>query len=162
MGRIPLPDAPLLMFFYGTLMRGRRNHEAFCGGALGFARATVRGSLYDLPQGYPALLVPEEDVRLVGTHDSASDAAAARSHPAPEIPSTGSPAVFGELAIFDDPEARLPYLDGLEGFDPHDPAASPYRCVLIPIRTLDGPTLAWAYAAKEAHGTHLPEGRWPG
>ena len=150
-----------LIFFYGTLKRGHRNHDAFCRGALRVQEVAVRGKLYNLPLGYPALVVPEEDVFAVGTASPLRDAAEQRrlghvfSHPA------SGPRVFGELFAFDDPEARLPALDRLEGFDPED-ASSPYRRVLLPVGTEgDSGVLAWAYVVATASGVHLPEGRWP-
>ena len=156
-------DKSLLMFFYGTLKRGHRNHDHFCRGARFVDEATLRGRLYDLPFGYPALVVPEEDVFAVGTGASISDAAVQGrlgrertvAHP------TGGPRVFGELFAFDDPEARLPALDRLEGFDPQD-GSSPYRRVLLPVETENNDNvLAWAYVVTAASGVHLPEGRWP-
>lgn len=153
---------PFDMFFYGTLKRGQRNHS-YCHGALTVRYATVQGSLYDLPAGYPALVVYDQDILAVGTADHLRDAgqSSRRSHP-PERPPLEQPVVFGELYTFNDAEERLPALDRLEGFVPQDPS-SPYRRVLIPARTDDGhATLAWSYVAKRPAGRHLPDGRWPG
>ena len=152
---------PFHMFFYGTLKRGQRNH-AYCRGALRVREATVRGTLYALPEGYPALVAPEEIVLDVGTEDPLRDARAAGDRGQKETPAPECPAVFGELYAFDDAEQRLPAIDGLEGFVPGDPE-SPYRRVLIPTKTGDDakPTPAWAYVAREARGTRLPGGRWP-
>jgi gamma-glutamylcyclotransferase (GGCT)/AIG2-like uncharacterized protein YtfP len=62
-------EKPVLfdIFVYGTLKRGQRNHERFCRGALAAREASVRGRLYDLPYGYPALVVPKGDVQATGT-----------------------------------------------------------------------------------------------
>ena len=151
---------PVQMFFYGTLKRGGSNH-AYCRGGRMTAEARVEGLLYDLPQGYPALVVPEALVLAVGTGDPLRDARGAGALGRPELPEPREPYVHGELYTFDDPEERLPSLDELEDFTPGDPS-SLYRRVLIPIRPNDGGvTLAWAYAARDPHGTHLPGGRWP-
>ncbi len=157
-------DEPaLLMFFYGTLKRGHRNHDPFCRGARFVDEATLRGKVYGLPLGYPALIVPREDVIAVGTsaplRDAAEQSRLAREHGEARPP--GGTRVFGELFAFDDPEARLPALDRLEGFDPED-GSSPYRRVLLPVETAnnDG-VLAWAYVVEATSGVHLPEGRWP-
>jgi gamma-glutamylcyclotransferase (GGCT)/AIG2-like uncharacterized protein YtfP len=149
------------MFFYGTLKRGHRNHDAFCRGALLVEEAMIRGKLYDLPFGYPALVVPEEDVFAVGTASPLRDAAEQRWLGRGETRPASGPRVFGELFAFDDPQARLPSLDRLEGFDPED-GSSPYRRVLLPVETEgnDG-VLAWAYVVAAASGVDLPEGRWP-
>ncbi len=157
-----MEDEPaLLMFFYGTLKRGHRNHDAFCRGARFVGEATLRGRLYDLPYGYPALTVAPEDVLAIGTADPTGDATMQRRLGPVEARRTDGPRVFGELFAFDDPEARLPVLDRLEGFDPED-RASPYRRVLLPVETgSDDAVLAWAYVVEAASGVHLPEGRWP-
>lgn len=157
------PDADaILVFVYGTLKRGERNHDAFCGGAMTTEETTVRGRLYDLPAGYPALVVPEEDVHALGTADPSRDAAEGGRHSAVGAGPAGDLAVFGELLTFDDPEIRLPVLDTLEGFVPGDPS-SPYCRVLIPTFTENGATqLAWAYVVNEASGRRLPSGRWSG
>jgi gamma-glutamylcyclotransferase (GGCT)/AIG2-like uncharacterized protein YtfP len=150
------------VFVYGTLKRGQRNH-AYCHGAARVRGAKVRGALYDLAEGYPALVVPEQDVLAVGSADHLRDVAEVGYGSRPvEIPALERPTVFGELYTFDDPEERLPDLDLLEEFVPGNPA-SPYRRVLIPALTEDGTVvLAWSYAARHPGGKHLPEGRWPG
>ena len=148
------------MFVYGTLKRGHANHDLFCRGYLGVEEASVRGRLYDLPLGYPALVVPEEDVRAIGTADPAGDVSEQRRLNRAAVRRADDPRVHGELFTFDDPEARLPALDRLEGFDPDGP--SPYRRVLIPAETAGGAgVLVWAYVTEDSTGTHLPGGRWP-
>lgn len=81
--------------------------------------------------------------------------------PGPGTPPPGWDAVHGELLSFDDPEDRLPALDGLEGFRPGE--KSFYERVLIPTTLAETGTtvLAWAYAIESASGTYLPGGRWP-
>lgn len=149
------------MFFYGTLKRGGRNFQRYCGGALRVEEASVRGDLYDLPlSGYPALVVPEDSVCAFGTADCARDVEEQRRlGREPVRPPEGTRA-FGEVFAFDDPEARLPAIDRLEGFDPTD-ASSHYRRALLPVETREGrTTLAWAYVVRESSGVYLPEGTW--
>ena len=154
-GRIPVQ-----MFFYGTLKRGGSNH-VYCRGGRMTAEARVGGLLYDLPQGYPALVVPEASVMAVGTGDPLRDARGVGALHRLDLPEPREPYVHGELYIFDDPEERMPSLDELEGFTPGDPS-SPYRRVLVPVcPDGGGVTLAWAYAVRGPQGTHLPAGRWP-
>jgi gamma-glutamylcyclotransferase (GGCT)/AIG2-like uncharacterized protein YtfP len=151
---------PLLMFFYGTLKRGGRNHERYCGGALGVEEGAVRGDVYDLPFGYPALVVPEESIHAFGTGDFARDAKEQRLGQA-SVASLEGPRVYGEIFAFDDPGSRLPAIDRLEGFDPAD-ASNHYRRALLPVERSDGSgLLAWAYVVAESSGIHLPGGRWP-
>ena len=149
------------MFFYGTLKRGHRNHAAFCRGARFVGEATLRGRLYDLPYGYPALTVAPEDVLAVGTAEPAGDTSTQHRLGPVKVRRTAGPRVFGELYVFDDPEARLPAIDRLEGFDPVD-GSGPYRRVLSPVQTTSNEgVLAWAYVVEVASGVYLPEGRWP-
>jgi len=148
------------MFFYGTLKRGQRNHDRYCHGALRVEEATVRGELYDLPFGYPALIVPEESIHAAGTGDPNRDAEKQRRLGREQVPTLQGSRVFGELFGFDDPETRLPSLDRLEGFDPD--ASSHYRRVLLPVETSEGSgVLAWAYVVRESSGVYLPGGSWP-
>jgi gamma-glutamylcyclotransferase (GGCT)/AIG2-like uncharacterized protein YtfP len=153
--------SPLVMFFYGTLKRGERNHERFCGGALRVEEGTVRGEVYDLPFGYPALVVPRESIHAYGTGDFARDVEEQWRLGRGPAPLMEGPRVFGEIFAFDDPESRLPAFDRLEGFDPSD-ASSHYRRVLLPIQTTEGSVLlAWAYVVEKSSGSRLPGGRWP-
>ena len=152
---------PLVMFFYGTLKRGERNHERYCGGAIRVEEGTLRGDLYDVHLGYPALVVPEESIYAFGTGDFGRDAEEQQRLGQGQVPSLDGPRVFGEIFVFDDPESRLPDLDRLEGFDPAD-ASSHYRRVLLPVATDEGSgLLAWAYVVEQSSGSHLPGGRWP-
>jgi gamma-glutamylcyclotransferase (GGCT)/AIG2-like uncharacterized protein YtfP len=120
----------------------------------------VRGRLYDLPSGYPALEVPKEDIRAIGTAGPLHDASEQRHLDRTGVYRPGDILVSGELFTFDDPEERLPALDRLEGFDPGRPSL--YQRVLIPAETSGGiGVLAWAYVIEEPSGTYLPGGRWP-
>lgn len=149
------------LFAYGTLKCGFSNHDTFCQNALRIEDATVYGELYDLPFGFPALVVPENDVRATGTRDPARDVATQhRLNETPIVPPPGgAPRVFGELLNLEDPGDRLPKLDHLEGFEPG--GRSLYRRILVPVETATRNVLAWAYAIEGPTGTHLPGGRWP-
>ena len=151
----------LNVFVYGTLKRGERNHQRLCRGVLAVREATVRGRLYELSYGVPALVVPEEDVLAMGTTDYSADAKTQnRAQSEPQESSFG-PTVHGELFAFDDPEERLPALDGLEGFNPGED--SRYERVLISATLSETgeavPT--WAYIIETPSGVHLPGGIWP-
>jgi gamma-glutamylcyclotransferase (GGCT)/AIG2-like uncharacterized protein YtfP len=154
-------SSPLVMFFYGTLKRGERNHARFCDGALRVEEGAVRGEVYDLPFGYPALVVPGESIHAFGSGDFVRDAEEQWRSGRGPMPLMEGPRVFGEIFAFDDPESRLPALDRLEGFDPTE-ASSHYRRVLLPVKMNEGSVLlAWAYVVEESSGSHLPGGRWP-
>jgi len=153
----------LTLFVYGTLKRGHSNHDRFCRGVLDVREATARGRLYDLPFGFPALVVPKEDVRAEGTSDYPADAR--ESGPSPDVcipkASLGWDVIHGEILTFGDPEERLPSVDGLEGYRPGEPSL--YRRILIPTAPSGAKraVLAWTYAVGSASGVHLPGGRWP-
>ncbi|MDP9426651.1 MAG: gamma-glutamylcyclotransferase [Actinomycetota bacterium] len=150
------------LFVYGTLKRGERNHNRFCRGFASAEKATVRGRLYDLPFGFPALVVPVQDVHTAGSDNYLADARL--SHEAETSPTedlSGWDVVHGELMTFDDPERRLPEIDGLEGFRPGEQGL--YTRVLIAV-TLPGggkTVLAWAYSVEQGSGVRLPGGSWP-
>lgn len=153
----------LTLFVYGTLKRGHSNHNRFCEGVLDLMEATARGRLYDLPFGFPALVVPKEDVRAEGTSDYSADARESGPSPGLCIPKAhpGWDVIHGEILTFGDPEERLPSLDGLEGYSPGEPSL--YRRILIPAVPSGAKraVLAWAYAVGSASSVHLPGGRWP-
>jgi gamma-glutamylcyclotransferase (GGCT)/AIG2-like uncharacterized protein YtfP len=158
----PGDAAPLLMFFYGTLKRGERNHERYCAGALRTEGAAVRGDLYDLPVfEYPALVVPKHSIYAFGTADYAGDVEQQRRLGRGPVQPPEGARTFGEVFAFDDPGSRLPAIDSLEGFDPAD-ASSQYRRALLPVETEEGlVTLAWAYVVRKSSGVYVPEGVWP-
>lgn len=147
------------LFVYGTLKRGFSNHDRFCDGALSVEEASACGDLYDLPFGFPALVVPEKSIQAVGTADYAFDAAEQhRLDGTPQRRAFVEPRVYGEVFTFEDPEDRLPELDRLEGFDPD--GTSLYRRVLIPVEAAQSVTVAWAYVTERPVGTRVPDGRW--
>lgn len=122
----------------------------------------MRGRLYDLPFGFPALVVPDEDVRAIGTAGYLADADLARSiRVGARENLSGWDTVHGELMTFDDPGARLPQIDGLEGFRPGEEGF--YTRVLVPVALAGdrGMVMAWAYAIGQGTGVHLPDGYWP-
>jgi gamma-glutamylcyclotransferase (GGCT)/AIG2-like uncharacterized protein YtfP len=153
----------LTLFVYGTLKRGHPNHDRFCRGVLDVREATARGRLYDLPFGFPALVVPKKDVRAEGTSDYPADARESGPSPGVCIPIAhpGWGVIHGEILTFGDPEERLPSIDGLEGYRPGEPSL--YRRILIPAAAsgAEQAVLAWAYAVGSASGVYLPGGRWP-
>jgi gamma-glutamylcyclotransferase (GGCT)/AIG2-like uncharacterized protein YtfP len=158
----PTQPAQLRVFVYGTLKRGQSNHERFCRGLKAAQEATVQGRLYDLPYGFPALVVPETNIRATGTTDYLADTDTQnRTQARPQESSPGWNTVYGELLVFDDPAERLPVLDDLEGFRPGE--ESFYKRVLVPttLAETEMTTLAWTYVVESASGLYLPGGRWP-
>jgi gamma-glutamylcyclotransferase (GGCT)/AIG2-like uncharacterized protein YtfP len=98
----------------------------------------------------------------VGSADYLADALVQqRTEVRPQVTSQDRDIVHGELLTFEDPEERLPALDGLEGFYPGE--NSFYRRILVPATPAeaDGGVLAWTYVIETANGVYLPGGRWP-
>lgn len=149
MKKIDFTTIPLRLFCYGTLMRGQRNHERFCRGALSIEEATVRGRLCELPSGIPILSVPDTDIIAIGSHHDywEDDLLIQEQSLLPVCESTdedGWLRIKGELMTFADPAQRLCSIDGLEGFTSGSQCL--YRRVLIPVYCQDGTTLtAWCY-----------------
>ncbi len=73
------------IFVYGTLKKGGRNHDRFCGNAVGIEPATVNGKLCDTGWGFPAM----------------------------QLSGNPSDIVHGEIITI--PEDDLPAIDFLEG-----------------------------------------------
>jgi gamma-glutamylcyclotransferase (GGCT)/AIG2-like uncharacterized protein YtfP len=120
----------------------------------------VRGWLYDLPYGFPALVVPAESILATGTTDYLDDAEKQRR--TISVPRTSLHAratVHGELMTFDDPEERLPALDSLEGYVPAEEGL--YERVLVPVEVAGEDSLAWTYRGMGITGVYLPGGSWP-
>jgi gamma-glutamylcyclotransferase (GGCT)/AIG2-like uncharacterized protein YtfP len=121
--------------------------------------ATIRGRLYELPYGFPALVVPKEDILAAGTTNYLADAEEQHVVSGSRAPSTGWDTVHGELMIFDDPENRLPALDTLESYVPSEEGL--YERVLVPVEVAGELALAWTYRGMSITGIYLPSGRWP-
>ena len=165
----------LRLFVYGTLKRGFWNHDRFCRGVVTVEEGMVRGRLFETPSGIPVLMVPEEDILAVGTTNPFADVAtqarvvARMSNPEPtpdRLPknATGAPwgPVYGELLTFDDPDARLPAIDLLEGFHPGGPCL--YRRILVPVQVNGADLPAWLYVSEDPISgrlTPLGGSRWP-
>lgn len=73
------------IFVYGTLKKGFRNHDRFCGNAISIEPVTVNGRLYDTGWGFPAMQLSDNPDDIV----------------------------HGEIITL--PEADLPAIDRLEG-----------------------------------------------
>jgi len=157
------------LFVYGTLKRGFANHARYCEGIDDVAPARVRGRLYDLPAGYPMLVVPPGDVIARGTTHPEADARTlaewetrwkAPRTPRCEDAQDWGP-VTGEVLTISDPAIRLPGIEALEQFEPG--GTGMYDRVLVPV--LEGAfRLAWTYVAPEGRlpaGATRRAGTWP-
>jgi len=149
----PAP-ATLRLFVYGTLKQGQSNHLRYFGPTAKAIPSAVRGRLYQLPQGYPILIVPVADVLAIGTANYAADLALQQAISEPAIAADTAleatdawPLVQGEIIEFTDAHQRLPRIDTLEGFDAST-GQGLYQRVLI--WTVQEPRAAvWTYVAPE-------------
>ncbi len=164
----------LRLFVYGTLKRGFNNHRKLCRGVLSVEEAEIRGKLYALPAGYPALVIPKTSVLSIGTADAAADVTAqyrlqaemdGSSHNANNAAglTTGWNRVQGEILTFDDPARRLLLFDRLENFRPG--RHSFYLRVLAQVFPHHDPKpiVTWLYAMSDPgpEATRLRSGHWP-
>ena len=162
-------NALLRLVVYGTLKRGYWNHECFCRKAVSIKEAIIRGRLYELPSGIPALRVPDSDIVALGTCDPLADAATQERLAGGVVQALDSGRadeywdwIHGELMTFDNPGTRLPRIDRLEGFCPGH--RSLYHRVLVPVVCGTTTVPAWCYVADEALlSTATPTGKtsWP-
>jgi len=149
----------IAIFCYGTLQRNCGNHQ-FCRNSVSIEPATVCGRLYQLSVGYPALLVPTENILKIGTNSPSKDARTQYDLNSNRIDfhaPGGWYEVHGELVTFSDPEFSLPPIDRLEGVPCY------YQRVLIPARREKGGiTTAWVYIMNRVPcgSTLLKNGRW--
>lgn len=148
----------LAIFVYGTLKRGYWNHDRFCRDAIHIEEAEVRGRLYELHSGIPALQVPDGDVIVVGSSDPVADVVLQWRTAADMLASVGQNTddwqmIQGELIHFADPRLHLPSIDRLEGLRPGLPGL--YRRVLVPVFISgDQSVPAWCYVAGEYVDLH--------
>lgn len=136
------------VFVYGTIKSGHRN-SCLCNGADSVVPAEVRGQLYDLPYGFPAVVFPDDHVYGLGTRNFIVDAKKQQEliekhKRGVDLLSAGDyGAVYGELVTFTDPMSHMYYFDELEGYTYN--RNSMYYRVLVPVKTDRGITFAWSY-----------------
>jgi len=106
----------LFLFVYGTLKRGQRAHLPLCAVARFVGNASVRGELHLHRDGYPVLVVPEEDVLAESTGDPVADATVGDVPPAQGgvsvMNSSGAwRRIRGEVLAFPEPYAAISAID---------------------------------------------------
>lgn len=145
---------------YGSLMSGHWNSH-YCRNAANIEPATVCGRIYQLPPGYPALVVPPENIIARGTNSPVRDAKTQFEHnlTKPEFRiQTGWREVHGEMVVFNNPDRDVPPIDRLESHPRY------YERVLLPIRQANGIIVAaWVYIMYRipTGSISLKSGRWP-
>ena len=132
-------EAPNALFVYGTLKRGFANHR-LVSHAREMLKAKTKGTLYELPYGYPAMTLDGDGI------------------------------VYGELMIFDNIRDVLSATDWLEDYRPDDPDGSLFVRVVIEVELEDKRKMrAWTYIAGGKLKDKLPkigrvikDGNWKG
>ena len=149
------------LFVYGTLKRGFHNHR-FCAQARDIQPAWTWGRLYDLRAGFPALEVPNHLILAHGSDRPLHDARLqTKSPPFP----VGKPEgdwdwVSGELVTLGNPEADLPPIDRLEGFQANG-RRNLYDRVLVHVWTATASGVAWTYDGAKLRAEGIRCGFWP-
>jgi gamma-glutamylcyclotransferase (GGCT)/AIG2-like uncharacterized protein YtfP len=145
---------------YGTLKKEFSNHH-YCRNAVNIEPATVCGRIYQLPPGYPALVVPPENIIVKGTN-SPAQGAKTQSEYNRNVPEfhiqAGWQEVHGELVTFNNPDRDVPPIDRLESHPRY------YERVLLPVRQANGVIIpAWVYIMYQVPtgSILLKSGRWP-
>jgi len=150
------------LFVYGTLKRGFHNHR-LCAHASAIQPAWTWGRLYHLEAGYPALEVPDHLVLAHGSDRPRHDARLQGK--APPFP-VGKPEgdwdrVSGELVTMANPEADLPPIDRLEGFQANG-RHNLYDRVLVPVWTKDETVRpVWTYDGRRITAGGIRCRFWP-
>jgi gamma-glutamylcyclotransferase (GGCT)/AIG2-like uncharacterized protein YtfP len=141
----------IIIFVYGTLKQGYRNHDRFCLDAVSIEPAHVWGRLYALPEGYPGLIVPTESILATGTTNPTADANFQNSTKLEQQtlakPTGDWDKITGELITLADPELDLPPIDRLEAFNPG--GWSLYERVLVAAETAGVLRPVWVYNYKQ-------------
>ena len=160
-------DITISIFVYGTLKRGYRNHDRFCRSALEIQPATTWGRLYDLPAGYPVLVVPKSAILAHGTSDPLADAEIQMQIDSGTLSFDRQigdwDLIQGELVTFIDPLRDLPPIDQLEGFRPG--GDSMYQRVLVAVNSGQSPCVAWVYDGSQMKSRskfRIQNGLWNG
>ena len=125
--------------------------------------ATVRGRLYQLSTGLPALKIPATSILAIGTLSPNADAhtqcIAKITAASTKVRSDMWDTVYGQVITFDDPKSVLPAIDRLEGFSPNGFCL--YRRVLTPARASGRNCPVWLYEyAQSGASVRLAQGRW--
>lgn len=149
----------IAIFVYGTLCQGRSNAH-YCSNGTRIEPAIVCGRIYQLSPGYPALLVPVENIIAKGTHSPTQDARTQYDRnldPVEFHTPAGWYEVSGELVTFESPESIIP-VDQLEGHPAY------YERILLPVRKVHNEvTTAWVYVMYRVpcDSILLKSGHWP-
>jgi len=125
----------------------------------------ISSRLYQLPAGFPAVVITEEPILAHGAAAPPADARtqaefAARGVAMPEVEGDWD-TVHGAWISFPEPGRNLPPLDRLEGFRPDGDGL--YRRALVAAQAATGVEAVWVYhMGGIGRGRRLEDGCWLG
>lgn len=152
------------LFVYGTLRSDQPEHLTHSPRSLSRSIASVTGTLYELEEGYPLLIVPATSIVLSASRDWLRDWNQATMFDLATIPDPSqerSSRIWGELIEIPLEPDALTKPDKWEGFSLDRPSI--YQRVIIPAALADGRMVAaWAYVATQIPATAklIPDGFW--
>lgn len=152
------------LFVYGTLRSDQPEHRTHSPRSLSRSIASVTGTLYELEEGYPLLIVPATSILLSASRDWLRDWSRATVFDSATIPTPSqerSSRIQGELIEIPLEPDALTKPDRWEGFSLDRPSI--YRRVIVPAALADGTMVAaWAYIAVQIPATAklIPHGFW--
>ena len=152
------------LFVYGTLRSDQPEHRTHSPRSLSRSIASVTGTLYELDEGYPLLIVPATSIVLPASRDWLRDWNQATMFDLATIPDPSqerSSHIWGELIEIPLEPDALTKPDMWEGFSLDRPSI--YQRVIIPAALADGRMVAaWAYVATQIPTTAklIPDGFW--
>ena len=152
------------LFVYGTLRSDQPEHRTHSPRSLSRSIASVTGTLYELDEGYPLLIVPATSIVLPASRDWLRDWNQATMFDLATIPDPSqerSSHIWGELIEIPLEPDALTKPDKWEGFSLDRPSI--YQRVFIPATLADGRMVAaWAYVTTQNPTTAklIPDGVW--
>ena len=142
------PEDTHYLFAYGTLRSSHTEHRRFCPNALSVTPARVLGTLLELKEGYPILILPPESKLLSATPDCLRDWSEARKLVLPRLIDLahGLRLIEGELIELPLEASSLAKTDAWEGFQPGQKTT--YQRFIAPALLANGSVVpTWAYGA---------------
>ena len=143
------------LFVYGTLRSDQPEHRTHSPRSLSRSIASVTGTLFELEEGYPLLIVPATSIVLTASRDWLRDWNQATMFDLAAIPNPSqerSSRIWGELVEIPIEQDALTKPDRWEGFSLDQPCI--YQRVIVPATLADGRIVAaWAYVATQIPST---------
>lgn len=149
----------MVLFVYGTLMRGESGHELYCVPCEYLGEAWLPGVIYQLPGGYPGLVLSPEQIFADAPGDLQDQIEHCRCVSDGVAVASDTPRVYGELIRLLDPASQIGAIDDYE--DVHADRRGEYRRVLVALSFGNTSVMAWTYCLNRVPlGVPIVSGRW--